>query len=367
MSRPKKSKPTHSSGLYRYTKTIGYSFDGTAIKKTFYSPKSKDDAKRKAAEYTVKQQLLVNTGINYNNTSATFTEVAEAFLVSVKQTVTEVTYKSYELLTKKHLIAYFKKAYINDIKHNDVQTFFNKKSKDLKFSTLKKIKAVLNLIFKYAVINDICCKNPCISVKIKTNNKPFQKCVYTEQETNIVLQFAKRYSDVQTATAVMLMLEYGLRKEETLALSKHDVDFDNNILSINHAVTETNERVAKLSPTKNKASKRQIPISIKTVARLSELSKTVDHYLFCDELGELQLPRRWTKRHYNKFMQHLHDETGVQQLTSHELRHTRATIWVNSGKNIFAVASALGHSDLKMLQQHYAHKDIEAMRNMLDV
>ena len=45
MGRPKKEKPTHSSGMYVYKATIGHNFDGTPIRKAFYSSTSKEDAK----------------------------------------------------------------------------------------------------------------------------------------------------------------------------------------------------------------------------------------------------------------------------------------------------------------------------------
>jgi len=54
-------------------------------------------------------------------------------------------------------------------------------------------------------------------------------------------------------------------------------------------------------------------------------------------------------------------------LNPHELRHTRASIWVNDGENIFAVADVLGHSDLKMLRKRYAHTDVESTRKLLKI
>ncbi len=48
MARPKKSKPNHVTGMYEYKATIGKSFDGKAIRKSFYSSKSLEDAKEKA-------------------------------------------------------------------------------------------------------------------------------------------------------------------------------------------------------------------------------------------------------------------------------------------------------------------------------
>lgn len=54
-------------------------------------------------------------------------------------------------------------------------------------------------------------------------------------------------------------------------------------------------------------------------------------------------------------------------LHSHELRHTRATLWINNGANLFAVADVLGHADLKMLRKRYAHSDVESTRELLKI
>ena len=66
-------------------------------------------------------------------------------------------------------------------------------------------------------------------------------------------------------------------------------------------------------------------------------------------------------------MQEFYAEQGIDipKLTPHELRHTRATLWVNSGANLFAVANVLGHADLQMLRKRYAHSDVESTRKLL--
>ena len=35
MGRPKKEKPTHSSGMYVYKATVGHNFDGSPVRKAF--------------------------------------------------------------------------------------------------------------------------------------------------------------------------------------------------------------------------------------------------------------------------------------------------------------------------------------------
>jgi integrase len=58
---------------------------------------------------------------------------------------------------------------------------------------------------------------------------------------------------------------------------------------------------------------------------------------------------------------------NIPVLNPHELRHTRATLWVNDGKNLLAIAETMGWGDLKMLRQRYAHSDVNVIRNALDL
>ncbi|ESW81605.1 hypothetical protein X772_22275 [Mesorhizobium sp. LSJC280B00] len=45
----------------------------------------------------------------------------------------------------------------------------------------------------------------------------------------------------------------------------------------------------------------------------------------------------------------------MQSVTLHELRHTYASTVVRNGAPLIIVAQALGHSDTRMAEKHYAH------------
>ena len=55
----------------------------------------------------------------------------------------------------------------------------------------------------------------------------------------------------------------------------------------------------------------------------------------------------------------------LPKLTPHELRHTRATLWLAQGVPELMVAKLLGHCDLKMLAKIYDHTSEETLRNAL--
>lgn len=62
MGRPKKEKPNHATGMYEVKVTVGHTFDGKPVRKSFYSSVSKAAAKAKAEEYKINQAVAEHTG-----------------------------------------------------------------------------------------------------------------------------------------------------------------------------------------------------------------------------------------------------------------------------------------------------------------
>lgn len=69
---------------------------------------------------------------------------------------------------------------------------------------------------------------------------------------------------------------------------------------------------------------------------------------------------------YRRFMRALHKaHLEVAELSPHELRHTRATLWITQGMDPYMAARLLGHSGLKMLAKIYDHTSTETPRQAL--
>ena len=48
-------------------------------------------------------------------------------------------------------------------------------------------------------------------------------------------------------------------------------------------------------------------------------------------------------------------KSGVKRIRIHDLRHSHATILINSGVNIVAVSKMLGHSNINQTLKTYTH------------
>lgn len=373
MGRPRKEQPNHGS-LYEVKVTIGKSFDGSLIRKSFYSTVSKADARAKAEQYKISQAVQEITGETLLESSMTFETWARKVLASLKGTVKDNTYNlTYRNSIENHLIPYFGRHGIASIKQIDIQQYFNSKGQELTLETLKKHKMALNRIFESALLNGIISRNPCACIKLKSSVSKAEKHIYTKEQCALVLQYAAGH---RYGLGVYLMLSYGLSRSELLGLRWEDLDEKEKILHIRRGVTDVQDAVTgkmrvEIGEPKNDFRRRDIPISTEAL-ELLQRHQNESSFIICNSKGEVCSPRTWSRRHYDVFMQEMHEafrEQGmdVPILTPHELRHTRASIWVNDGENIFAVADVLGHADLKMLRKRYAHSDVESTRKLLGI
>lgn len=374
MGRPKKEKP-NKQGLYEVKVTIGKNFDGTLIRKSFYSTISKADAKAKAEQYKINQALQEVTGENYN-VAPNFTKVANEFLELKKGTIKNSTYNfTYFIPANKYLIPYFGNKRISDIRKNDIELYLKKIKKEYDFSaeTVRKHYICLNQIFKNAYENGLINRNPCTGIKLQTAQKSTKR-VYTPEESELVLEYCHYH---RYGIGVHLMLSYGISRSELLGIRWEDVDLENAVIEIHQGVVEaknpdTGKTELVIGAPKNEFRQRTIPISAETTLLLQQQLCNFPNaeYVICNQHGTICTPSTWHERHYKVFMQDMkryYDAYDIEIpiLNPHELRHTRTSLWVNSDVNLYAVASVMGWADLKMLRKRYAHPDIDKIRKAI--
>lgn len=374
MGRPKKESPNRSDGRYEVKICVGEKFDGTKIMKSFYSRISKADAKAKAEQYKIEQAVCDITGETHSAHDMAFDTWARKVLDSLKGTVKDSSFNlTYKNSVENHLIPYFGKRKLSQIRQIDVQEYFNKNQRLYSLETLKKHKMALNKIFEYAIQNDILYKNPCTTIKLSSKIKTEKKKTYTKEQCELVLAYAETH---RYGLDIILMLSYGITRSELLGIQWDDIDIDERILHISRGVADVQNAITEkmeviVGETKNEFRKRAIPLSHHIIEMITARER-VSEYVFCNLKGNVQSPSTWSRRHFSVFMRDMHSyyaEQGIDVpiLHPHELRHTRASLWVNDGANLFAVADVLGHSDLKMLRKRYAHSDVESTRKLLGI
>lgn len=182
------------------------------------------------------------------------------------------------------------------------------------------------------------------------------------------------------------MLETGISRSELLGLRWEDIDIENRVLHIRQglvAYQDLDEKtwVMEASGLKNSYRRRGIPLVddtlverlrakpriIRVKSRGRNAEKEVEtEFVFHSPEGLPYQPNNWSNRVFFPFMRELvrvHPE--LPMLSPHELRHTRATLWIAQGIEPYMVARLLGHCDVKMLAKVYDHTTVDTLRDIM--
>lgn len=359
MARKKENK--RSDGYYEYKCIVERKYDGTPVYKSFYSKKSKADARLKAEEYKAELKRKAD-----EPEAILFKEFAERYLEKKKSQVRISTFvNNYEIVFNNHLIPYFGNRLLKGITKPDIESYIEYKSQTLSVSTVNLHITKLVAFFNEAIDNEYISLNPCRNIKKKEQTS--KKRIYDETEVELILSYCL---DDAFGLHVHTILSYGMSRSEYLGIKYEDVNFSELTISINKGVTSKTKYSdsSVLAETKNKYRNRVIAISQETADYIKNTVQQGFLYTNSDEIPDVKK----FDSEYNRFMKrmqqyYLERDIFIPTLNIHELRHTRASLWVNQGKNLFAIAEMLGWSDLSMLRKVYGHADIQQLRKELDI
>jgi integrase len=183
---------------------------------------------------------------------------------------------------------------------------------------------------------------------------------------------AARDAGPQTAALYTLALETGMRKGELCGLAWTHVDLEAEQIAIERQLTKPGPAPV-FGPPKNGRARR-VPITAHVVRLLRAHKQTQaalkmanrstyhDHGLvFAKDYGDLRRradhlgqPLQANNLGERSFAR-LSTAAGVKRITFHGLRHTSATVLLADGEPVQIVAERLGHRDVSITLNNYAH------------
>ena len=365
---------------FEYKLTLGkHPVTGETIRRSFYSTKSLRDAKRKAEAFQRSYELEMMVEGTSVIREEKFSNWALSCLETYKRPyVKPNTYAgTYLAPVQNHLIPAFGEMKISYIKPVHIQRYINQASARYAPETVKKDYNCLKLIFDTAVDIQLCLKSPLTrSIKLPRYETRKDKHAFTQTQYDVAYAAAKEYGGL----SLMLMLETGLSRSELLGLRWEDIDEENRCIRVTQGLVvyhdvDEDKQVLSSDGLKNKFRKRAVPIADDALwSRITQAPRTVKaggrkiptEYVVHSPEGKPYNPNNWVNRVFRPFMRRLHREhPDIPELSPHELRHTRATLWIAQGIDPYMVARLLGHSDLKMLTKIYDHTSTETLRKAL--
>lgn len=268
---------------------------------------------------------------------------------------------------------------LDDIRPYHIQKYINTAAEKYSPETVKKDYTALALIFQTTVDNQLCGSNPMVkSIRLPKYETVTEKHAFTQEQYERVYDMAQNDPN---GLAIMLLLETGISRSELLGLRWEDLDLDHALLHINQGLVfyhsdDQDKWISECDGLKNQYRQRSIPlVNQDLLEKLKVLPHdiTVDkqtvktEYVFHSPEGKPYQPNNLVNLVYRPFMNKVRARyPDIPKLSVHELRHTRATLWIAQEIDPYLVVCLLGHSALKMLTKIYDHTTPETLRKAME-
>nr|WP_269091721.1 tyrosine-type recombinase/integrase [Aliarcobacter butzleri] len=266
-----------------------------------------------------------------------------------------------EGLFKNRILPSFKRFRLEDIKPLDIVNLLELQKKEVCNDRVKRIKNLLNLIFDYALDNDLVEKNPVQTRSVKSvdlSYEPKSTQAYNTDEIALILKNAKGWFKV----FMNLSFTLGLRTGECMALKWEDFNLETGTLFLKRSIT----RGVITEQNENSKSKKNHYRTLQLFPQTLELLKTYyeirpsDNWLFINKDGRFY---RESKTIVDYHLKPLLKEIGVVYKTLYATRRSYASI-MNYGNEISdfqgnetgfeELQKTMGHSiGSKITEKHY--------------
>lgn len=269
---------------------------------------------------------------------------------------------------------------IDSIKPSDAKEWaVRMKENGYSYQTINNYKRSLKASFYIAIEDDYVRKNPfnyALNTVIEDDRKPRE--ALTEEQEEKLLSFVEHDKTYQKHyDAILLLLKTGLRISEFCGLTVKDLDFENRIINVDHQLLKNKEVGYYIETPKTKSGIRQVPMSDEACMIFQRVLKNrrkaepiiIDghsDFVFLNQQGYPMTGANYSTtfrniiKKYNK-----HHEDYLPNVTPHILRHTFCTRLANKNMNPKSLQYIMGHSNINITLNLYAHASIDGVKTEL--
>ncbi|MEE0845227.1 MAG: tyrosine-type recombinase/integrase [Eggerthellaceae bacterium] len=251
--------------------------------------------------------------------------------------------------------------------YQDLQTLVNGLCEKYAPSSVRTIYAIVSKTVKWGVKNHYLLADIAKGVVLPKEGQ--KRINYLTKEGRKQFLAAMRDEDSQFYLPSMIAYYTGMRAGEICGLRWKDISFPTSSIFLENAMKDyrdmdSGEMVEEISDTKTHK-QRRIPLlpQLKTILekRLEQSNPQADDLVCGIKKPTLLCTsfQKWTTRHQ------IIGSLG-KPVTMHGLRHTFATVGVESGMDIKSLSSILGHSSTAMTLDIYASADEHAKKSSMD-
>lgn len=326
----------------------------------------------------------------------TIDDFIAAFVSIKKGSIVTRTHDSYDWFYQKYIKgSAFSRLTATEVTPFDVQSFYTRLQAEdgVSAKMIRKIHNFLSMAFNKGVLWETMRRNPCKGLVLPKFIAPDIDIMDQDE--------ARRFAQVCFADPELLVLafalETGMRPGEYLSLQWKNVDLHHGVVKVVRSVTFPDGGGFYYGEPKTQKSKRSIEISEKLIealrdhrkrqiAQIAELKKTIAAPLASSHgknegfrYEQRKLRRKVAREHLAALTEHnlvfpskagtpaAPHNLGIRNMKKackaakvdthslYSLRHTMATIALANGVNVKTVSEKLGHADVAITLNTYAH------------
>ena len=290
--------------------------------------------------------------------------------------ISDNTRQYYKYIYNKYISSYLGKFRLKEITHLQVKELLKTlEQKGLKFETQNKVRIILQDMFNKAQLDNLFIgNNPARGIKLVRNEKFDRKVLSKkEQETFLNCSLGTFYHEL-----FVVMINTGMRVGEITALTKSDIDFETNTISVTknllyQRLEGDEKKEFHIGNTKTKSSVRKIPMNQQCREALQkqilkkEIVKKRKIKDIDEEFKDLLFVTKFNtpindvivsdaiKRIINEINLSKDNLEQMEYFSSHTFRHTFATNALEAGVPMRVVQEWLGHATMQMTANLYSH------------
>ena len=271
---------------------------------------------------------------------------------------------------------------IDAVKPSDAKEWaIRMREKGFSFQSISTYKRSLRAAFFIAIEDDCIRKNPfSFALNKVLDDDRGEKTVLTPEQEVSLIDFAQNDPVYQKhADELIILLGTGLRISELCGLTPADLNFEKRFVNVDHQLLRSTEDGYYIEAPKTESGFRQVPMSAAAYEAFERGLKKrrdgrcieVDGYkdfLFLNRDG---LPKtavnydamfKCLAKKYNK----CHKEPLPDVMTPHTMRHTFCTRMANAGMNPKALQYIMGHANIVMTLNYYAHATFHSAQEEME-
>ncbi len=268
--------------------------------------------------------------------------------------LSHATVRQHEMIVRRHLVPGLGQRLLSQLTPSDVDAYLE----DLRLDpqTKRHHRATLRRALGDAYRDGLVIRN----VAALSRPPKMQKAERTYLTAPQVRRIIEEARDEPYWPLWVLIATTGLRVSEALGLAWSDVDLTAQTITIRHQLARVNGEWQRTRP-KTRKSRRTIPLTAEAMDALREQRarqdlalgdhpRPIEGLVFTTEAGHPIHSTNVLPSWYRTLAR-----LGLPRVTTHDLRHSSASILLAAGVPLPVIADLLGHSTIRVTADLYAH------------